>query len=50
VFVSESSNSRRVKNSNHRILMYLRIWILSNNVEVGLYGRTLNRLTDDIGL
>jgi hypothetical protein len=41
VFELESSNARRVKNSNRRILAYLRIWILSNNAAVGLYRQTL---------
>jgi hypothetical protein len=28
--------------------MYLRIWILSNNEEVGLYRQTLNRISNPI--
>ena len=35
----------RVKNVNRSILAYLRIWILSNNEEVGLYRQTLSKLS-----
>jgi hypothetical protein len=48
VFALESSNSRRVKNSNRRILVYLRILILSNNAEVGLYRRKLVKVKKNL--
>ena len=43
-FELESSSSRCERNTNRRILVYLRIWILNNNEEVGLYRQTLVNL------